>query len=233
MVNISIKRLDLGEEEHFIKDFELSVGKNECVSIVGESGSGKTTLLRAIAQLISYEGYVHINDKYIEEPSGEIQMVFQNYALIPWMKVKENLLYVYPDRKKDNLDKVIDLLEKFDLLDKLNDWPKILSGGEKCRVALIRVLLTPPKLLLLDEPLRSLDVETSLIVEEIIREKILHSNIATIMVTHNVDKAIEFGNRVIIVKKGGLPISEVIEIGENISPVQHDKYRKMIINAFK
>ena len=160
-VSLTLDRLNI------IKDITFSLNKNEVISIVGPSGAGKSSILRIIAGLTRpTEGYVYFTDKLISSnksivPTGQrnIALMFQEDVLFPHLTVYKNIAFGLdrtPNKEKEK--KVLHLLKEFGLLEKKNNFPNSLSGGEKQRVALARVLITKPKALLMDEPFSNLDI---------------------------------------------------------------------------
>ncbi|MEG2200286.1 MAG: ATP-binding cassette domain-containing protein, partial [Anaerovorax sp.] len=208
--------------DHFLLDLEHEFEKGILV-IQGESGAGKTTVLNCIAGISTPdEGKIALGEKVlfsggeqkINLPTRqrEIGYVFQNYALFPNMTVKKNIFYGLKNRKeyKDaNLRKsliayaesVMDVLNMNHLREK---FPQNISGGEKQRVALVRAMVTKPKLLLLDEPFSALDAKTKKIVYD---EFLLFKNtfpIPIILITHIREEAELFGDHRIHMREGKL-----------------------------
>ncbi len=142
-----------------LQNIELSVGKGEFVCIVGMSGCGKSTLLRIICGLDGdYTGHIEINDKQITAPSLHCGIVFQEHRLLPWLTVEENIDFALHQRNKVQKNNLIErYLALVGLTGKENFYPSQLSGGMAQRVSIARALVNQPEILLLDEPLNSLD----------------------------------------------------------------------------
>lgn len=195
--------------------FEINAG--ELLTLLGPSGCGKTTTLRCIAGLeIPDSGQIFIGkDKEITNlPASKrnIGMVFQNWALWPHMTVKENIMFGLHLRKipkKDSERRVQEILKVVKLVGYEDRYPSTLSGGQKQRIALSRTLVVRPKILLLDEPLSSLDAklrnETRM--ELLSIQKSL--KITTLYVTHDQIEALSISDRIAIMNKG-----EIIQIGK-------------------
>jgi len=193
-------------------DIDLEIKEGEVVCLLGPSGSGKTTLLRIIAGIESEtSGTIELNNQPINNVNSqnrEIGFVFQNIdAVYPHLTVFENVAFPLKLklRKGRNLsisNQVKDILRKVDLTDKERSYPHELSGGEKQRVALARALVYTPKILLLDEPLSSLDNILKKEISDLI--KILHDNFNTtiLYVTHDEREAIEIADRIVVLSDG-------------------------------
>ena len=144
---------------------------------------------------------------------------FQNDLLFSWRSVKNNVLLgleVTHTKTKENIDYVMELLRKYNLIDFKNHFPNELSGGMKKRVSLIRTLAVKPDILLLDEPFSGLDYQTKLIVIDDIYRIIKTEQKSAIIVTHDIGEAIAFSNRVIILTKRPSSIKKEIVINLNI-----------------
>ena len=191
------------------------INRSDFVIIMGESGSGKSTLLQVIAGIqkpTSGTYYYHkdVVNNWKEENhcnfrQKHIGFVFQQFHLVPYLNVIENVMlpmkYVYSDNESKN-NRAIQLLELMNLKQQLYQFPKQLSGGQKQRVCIARALANRPQLLLCDEPTGSLDLESSNDVIRIL--KLLNRcGVTIIMVTHN-EKYAKLGNRLFIVSEGNM-----------------------------
>ena len=188
------------------EDFSMEVKKGELVAILGPSGCGKTTLLEMIAGFdLDYSGEFLFKNKRIEGTSGERAVVFQRDALFPWLNVYDNIAYGLRFRKtkeEDIREKVIDVLEKVHLENHQDYFPDELSGGMKQRVALARVLVLEPDMLLMDEPFGALDSFTRLKMQELMIEIRKDYSPAIVFVTHDIDEAMLLADRVILLNAG-------------------------------
>jgi NitT/TauT family transport system ATP-binding protein len=183
----------------------LTLRRNEIVSLLGRSGSGKSTLLRIIAGLMPPSGgVVKIDGEAVTGPARQVAMVFQSFALFPWLTVLENVEIgleaqgIAPDERKTRALAAIDLigLDGFE-----SAYPKELSGGMRQRVGLARALVVHPKVLLMDEPFSALDVLTA----ETLRTDLLdlwaegRMPISSILlVTHNIEEAVLMSDRILV-----------------------------------
>lgn len=215
-----------------LKDINLTVRKNEFVSIVGPSGCGKSTLLSLISGLISPDkGTIYVNCKEVNGICSNIGYMLQEDYLFEWRTVYENAKLGLEIKGMYNLDshrKIIELLESYGLGSFANHYPMELSGGMRQRVALARTLATDPDILLLDEPFSSLDYQTKLTLEEEI-DKILQKEIKTvILVTHDIAEAISLGDKVVVLSKRPAVIKTIldIEFDEGMTPLQKRNVKK-------
>lgn len=189
-------------------NFSLTLDDKKVNCILGESGIGKSTLLNILSSL---EGYEKGN---IEGDSLEsVSYVFQDDKLIPYLTVKKNLelfLYNYYDEKSGlkELDRILNMLN---ILEVKNKYPRELSGGIKQRVNIARALLKPSKLILLDEPFKSLDYKTKYCIIKEMKKILEKQNRMVIFVTHDVDEAISMDGRIIVLSGNPIVIKKVFE----------------------
>lgn len=193
-----------------IKDINLEVNKGEIISIVGPSGCGKSTLLSIISSLDNdYSG------DYIKNDNLKIAYMLQSDALLPFLTIYENTILGLKIQNKltnNNIDYVNNLLKLYNLDDFKNNYPNSLSGGMKQRVALIRTLALSPDLLLLDEPFSALDSKTRLTISNDVYKILKKEKISAILVTHNIEEAITFSDKVIILSPRPSTIKNIIDI---------------------
>ncbi len=211
MASISLKNINkiYAGGVHAVTDFNLEIHDKEFVVFVGPSGCGKSTTLRMIAGLEEISsGDLYIDDRRVnnvEPKDRDIAMVFQNYALYPYMTVFENMAFGLRLRKvpkKDIEQKVKQAAKILGIEDYLNRKPKNLSGGQRQRVALGRAIVREPKVFLLDEPLSNLDAKMRTQMRtEIIK---LHKDLQTtfVYVTHDQTEAMTMGTRIVVMKDG-------------------------------
>jgi ABC-type Fe3+/spermidine/putrescine transport system ATPase subunit len=213
-----------------IREMSLAVEKGERIVILGPSGCGKTTLLRLIAGFINPDkGKITIdgkavadNGKCIIAPEGrQVGMVFQDLALWPHMTSYKNIEFGLKAKsvpKAEIRERIDTILEKVQMVEFKNAYPGELSGGEQQRIALARALVTHPKILLMDEPLSSLDTDLRhVLMKEILR---LQEELAITMiyVTHDRGEAFSLATRIVVMKEGKIQkIGTVSQIKEYLS----------------
>ncbi len=188
-----------------LHDINLRFEPSEFVSLIGPSGCGKTTLLNIIAGLESpSEGEVRLGDISIKRPSPKYTMVFQQFALFPWMTVAKNVesgLRFTKVPKETRKEVVHRVLETVDLLNFAKLYPKELSGGMKQRVAIARAYALEPAVLLMDEPFGALDAQTRVQLQQDLLYTWSRAQRTVVFVTHDVDEAVFLSNRVVVMSR--------------------------------
>jgi NitT/TauT family transport system ATP-binding protein len=148
--------------------------------------------------------------------NGSVGYMFQKDNLLNWLNILDNVLFGIKIKNKiiteNDITRALLLLEKYDLIEFQNHYPYQLSGGMKQRVSLIRTLMTNPDILLLDEPFSSLDSQTKLNVIDDVYKIIKNENKTTILVTHDINEAISFSNKIYILNKRPSTIIKELEI---------------------
>jgi NitT/TauT family transport system ATP-binding protein len=199
-----------------LDDFSLRIEPGEFVSILGPSGCGKTTVLRIIAGLLAPSaGRVLIDGEPVLGPGGDRGMVFQDYALFPWRTVRGNIefglkLRGVPRRERAQVsDRLIQLTG---LVQFAEQHPHQLSGGMQQRVGLARALANAPGVLLLDEPLAALDALTRLTMQEEVARICHESGPTVVLITHSVEEAVLFGDRVVVLSPRPARVNAELEI---------------------
>ena len=196
------------EKNTILENINLQVKKGEIVCIIGPSGSGKSTLLRTMNHMfIPSSGEVLfkdevLTDKNIDKIRQHIGMVFQAFELFPHLTVLENLILAPTHLKllckEEAIKKAQELLERVNLLDKINVYPNTLSGGQKQRIAIVRSLLMNPDIMLFDEPTSALDPEMVKEVLNVIKD-LAKSGMTICIVTHEMEFAKEIATRILFV----------------------------------
>ncbi len=192
-----------GSRTEVLKNINLSVEEGEFVVIVGYSGSGKSTLINLISGLVKPDtGEALIEGKKITEPGPDRGLVFQNYSLLPWLTVEENIALAVdevfkdwtPEQRKAHVAKYIAMVKLTPAAHKL---PKELSGGMRQRVSVARTLAMNPKVLLMDEPLSALDALTRAQLQDEISDIWMNNKTTVIWITNDPDEAILVADKVI------------------------------------
>lgn len=206
-------------DANVINNFSLEVEKGSFTTLLGSSGSGKTTLLRLISGFLEpTSGEIKVNGQIINGVAPEkrkIGMVFQDYALFPHMTVLQNLMYGLklknadsPKASRKSKEELLEIINKtasvLDLAAFMNRFPGELSGGQQQRVALGRALVLEPGILLMDEPLSSLDTKLRQSVRAELREIQQRLKITTIYVTHDQEEALCLSDKIAVLNEGKL-----------------------------
>jgi NitT/TauT family transport system ATP-binding protein len=188
-----------------LEHVSVELNEGEFVALLGPSGSGKSTLLRILAGLMEpSSGDVLVHGTLLEGPNPNVAIVFQSFALFPWLDVLQNVelgllsMEVSDDERRQRAVKAIDLIG----LDGFEEaFPKELSGGMKQRVGFARALVVQPEVLFMDEPFSALDVLTAENLRTELRELWLAKTMPTkavVMVTHNIDEAVSLADRILV-----------------------------------
>jgi len=204
MPSIQLKNIS----KHICHDVNLQILDKELLVLLGPNGSGKTTLLNIIAGLIDYDGSVLFDSVSVDKlPTSKrkVGYLFQDLVLFPHLDVASNIAYGLKNQKQPQGKteaRVEQLLHLMKIKHLSSRYPKHLSGGEKQKVALARALALSPKVLLLDEPLSSLDVQTSKYLRVEIKQLQEKLGITTIYVTHDLREADEMADRIAVIQSG-------------------------------
>jgi nitrate/nitrite transport system ATP-binding protein len=205
-----------------IHGIDLEVRRGEFVSLIGHSGCGKSTLLNLIAGLaLPTAGTLQVDGIPIQGPGPDRGMVFQNYSLLPWLSVYQNVYQavdsVFENKmlRREKAEVTAEFLKLVGLWDHRDKRPAQLSGGMKQRAAIARAFAVHPKVLLLDEPFGALDALTrSALQDQLVRLWSMDSAIETVvMVTHDIDEAIFLSDRIVVMTNGpAATIGEIIPV---------------------
>lgn len=187
-----------------LKDISFSLEKGKTLTIVGPSGCGKSTLLNVLGGIIkNYEGEIMMGSKELRSAELTYGYVPQNFGLLAWKKVKDNIMLPATINKniKIDEDEVNDVLTKLELNELLNRYPSQLSGGQRQRVALARVFISHPDILLLDEPFSALDTLTADISRDLFLDLWRKYRPTTVFTTHNLSEAVKLGEHILLLNK--------------------------------
>jgi len=228
-----------GHRTEVLRGIDLSIEKGEFVAIVGYSGAGKTTLISMIAGLVPPDtGRITLDGVPITEPGPDRGVVFQNYSLLPWLNVVENVALavdqVFPhwtaERRRAHVEKYVAMVN---LTPARHKRPHELSGGMRQRVSVARALAMDPAMLLLDEPLSALDALTRATLQDEI-ERIWEEDQKTVLlITNDVDEGILLADRIIPLSAGpaatlGPPVRVDIPRPRDRKALNHDPRFKTI-----
>jgi NitT/TauT family transport system ATP-binding protein len=222
-------------------DISFATKKNEFVSIIGPSGCGKSTLLRIMIGLIKpNSGKVLYMNREITGPRKEISFVFQDFGLLPWLTNLENvkLGLSYFDISDDEKEKTAkELLARFGLDGFEYSYPNVLSGGMRQRVGIARAIASEPYVLLMDEPFSSLDELTANTLRSDILSMLKNTEIpvnSVIMVTHNVEEAVELSNKIVVLSGKPSHVKEIVEVGMDYPRSRRSrKFSDMVDHIYK
>ena len=215
---IKVEDLHKGfEGEEVLKGIDFTFEKSKTNLIIGQSGSGKSVLLKCMLGLftpekgvIKYDGkpYHQFTEDEKKDLSKQIGMVFQGGALFDSMTVEENVLFPLrmftKKKKKENLERVREVLERVNLDGSEKKMPSEISGGMQKRVSIARAIVNRPKYLFCDEPNSGLDPKTATVIDNLIQEITHEYDITTIIITHDMNSVLEIGENIAFLKDGVL-----------------------------
>ncbi len=209
-MSFAIKKLNKSFQDNTLfKDFNIEIEENTISCILGPSGCGKTTLLNMISDSTKID-----SGKFIGFHDKIISYIFQEPRLLPWKTVKENIAFVLQNKLSN--DEIETITSKYIQLVELNDFanyfPSKLSGGMKQRVAIARAFAYSSDLILMDEPLKALDLKLKLNLMKSFRRLWQTDKRTVIFVTHDIDEALLLGNDIFVFSKSPVNIKEKFSI---------------------
>ncbi len=197
-----------------LRNVSLQISKHEFVCILGQSGCGKTTLLNLVAGFeLPSAGTIRAFGKVVNAPGPDRTMMFQDYALFPWLTVSGNIEYGLRRRgvgRKERTEIVRRYVELIDLKGFESNYPNQLSGGMRQRVALARALAVDPAVLLMDEPFAALDSFTRERMQDELVRVWQQERKAVLFITHNIDEAVKMADRVVVMSPRPGRITEIL-----------------------
>lgn len=239
--NVSKSFASTGANTEVLRAIDLHIEEGEFVAIVGFSGSGKSTLVNLLAGLLAPDtGEVLFKGEKTPEPGPDRGVVFQNYSLLPWMSVYENVRLgvdqvFKTSPEKERHERVLSYVDMVSLTPALAKKPSELSGGMRQRVSLARTLAMSPDVLLLDEPLGALDALTRAVLQDEIAKIWSADKKTVVLITNDVDEALLLADRIIPLKPGpgatlGREFSVSLERPRKRRELNHDEEFKQLRN---
>jgi sulfonate transport system ATP-binding protein len=196
-----------------LEDVQLTIAPGELVSLVGPSGCGKSTLLRAVAGLDrEFSGEILADGSPVRGPDLSRGIIFQEPRLFPWLTLTENVGFGLRTSGAARAERISDLIGLVGLAGFEKACPHQLSGGMAQRAAIARALAPSPGVLLLDEPFGALDAFTRMRLQDAFQEIWLANRTTAILVTHDIEEAIDLGQRVVVMTPRPGRIRRVVEI---------------------
>lgn len=215
-VTKSFKKNNQKEKFISLNNVSLEIKDHEFICLLGPSGCGKSTLLKLISGLIKTdEGTILLDDELVQKPDRDRGMVFQEYALFPWMTVEKNVaigLELKKHNKKEIAEKVKWAIDIVGLNGFEKNYPYQLSGGMKQRVAIARVLVMNSKVLLMDEPFGALDAFTRMNLQDDLIELWQKEKFTTVFVTHDVDEAVYLSDRIVVMTASPGEVKTIVDV---------------------
>jgi NitT/TauT family transport system ATP-binding protein len=216
--NLNKKYVSHGSVTSALVDINLRIEEGEFVCLLGPSGCGKSTLLKIIAGLIpATSGRITINGQPVSGPGPERAVVFQDYALFPWMTVRDNVEFGLEARRlpvAERREVSSRLLKVVGLSDFAERFPHQLSGGMKQRVSIARALAVDPSLLLMDEPFGALDAQTRHLLQDELLRIWREYRKTVVFVTHSIEEAIYLSDRIVVMTARPGRVKQIVVVSE-------------------
>jgi len=209
---------DIARQEEIVAldGVDLDIAEDEFLTILGPSGCGKTTLLNIVAGFEAASGgEVRLDHETIRAPGPDRGVVFQEYALFPWLSVEQNIEFGLRERgvpRAERRARVHRQIASVGLSGFEKRYPQELSGGMRQRVALARVLVNDPKILLMDEPFAALDAQTRTLMQDELLRVWSRDRRTALFITHNIEEAILLGDRVVVMTARPGRIKEIVMV---------------------
>lgn len=191
-----------------LKNITFSITSDDILAVVGPSGSGKTTLIKALINLVPCSGIIEFDGNSINLSRQTVALVPQNYGLLPWKTVEQNIYLANKVKQHKKLnteqkERIRQLMQELKIDDIANKFPNFISGGQAQRVALARAFSLDPNLLILDEAFSALDPVVKKKAKSLFLRQWAQNPTTTIMITHNLDEALSLSTKLFIIKNDG------------------------------
>ena len=207
---------ETGDVHRAVEGLDLTVAANEFLCVLGPSGCGKSTLLAAIAGFLRpTRGRIVMDGRPVDGPGADRGVVFQEYALLPWMNVLDNAALGLKLRgmpRQERHEAARRFLALANLQGVEHKYPHELSGGMKQRVAVARTLANAPEVMLMDEPFAAVDAQTRMTLQEELGRIAARSQLTVLFITHSVEEAIFLGDRVAVMTPGPGRIRTIVDV---------------------
>jgi NitT/TauT family transport system ATP-binding protein len=240
---VSKQFLDIAQSQEILalQDIDLEVGHAEFLTIIGQSGCGKSTLLNVIAGFEQVSaGSIEIDGKPVTRPGPDRGVVFQEYALFPWLTVYQNIAFGLREQRIPTPERDARVREQIEIVGLLGfeaRYPHELSGGMRQRVAIARVLVTDPKSLLMDEPFAALDAQTRSLMQQELLAVWQRNQRSVIFITHNIEEAIYLGDRVVVMTPRPGRIKSIVSIDlprpREVTSTEFNEYRRKVTHLLQ
>ena len=240
---VSKQFFDIAQSQEILalQDIDLEVGHAEFLTIIGQSGCGKSTLLDVIAGFEQASaGSIEIDGKPVTRPGPDRGVVFQEYALFPWLTVYENIAFGLREQRIPMPERDTRVREQIEIVGLLGfeaRYPHELSGGMRQRVAIARVLVTDPKSLLMDEPFAALDAQTRSLMQQELLAVWQRNQRSVIFITHNIEEAIFLGDRVMVMTPRPGRIKSIVPIDlprpREVTSTEFNEYRRKVTHLLQ
>ncbi|TZE83601.1 ABC transporter ATP-binding protein [Calorimonas adulescens] len=197
-----------------LDNINLTINNGDICAVIGPSGCGKSTFLYVLSGIIKeYEGNVLIDGKHINASEQRIGLILQDYGLLPWRNVYDNVTLGLKMKGgyKGDTEYIQYIVERLGLRDLLDRYPGQLSGGQRQRVAIARSFVLRPSILLMDEPFSALDAITREEMQDLFLKIWNEYRVSTVLVTHSIDEAIYLGRKIAILSPSPGRIIKIIE----------------------
>lgn len=211
---LSISYFQQKKEVPALSKATFAIPRGSTCALIGPSGCGKSSLLYVLSGLMRPSaGSVMVDGELLVAPRRSTALILQDYGLLPWKKVAENVglgLEIRGIKREQRLDRVKRVLQEVGLWELRTRYPSQLSGGQRQRVGIARALAQEPDLLLMDEPFSSLDALTREMLQEQLLQIWKNKNITIIMVTHSIEEAIYLGQQIIVLSGNPGRVTEIV-----------------------